>query len=100
MVEPAETLERSRRKARHHWETLDVLRRRRDEYEALCRELRVTPVDGTRLAAELARSLQLRLAALLPTAEAGPRFLAESVGREPNVPGGCERDERAAAGSR
>lgn len=83
MVEPEQTLERSRRKSRHHWETLDVLRRRWCEYETLSRNLCVAIVDGTRPAGELARSLRQRLAAILPVAEPSRTIPPETVESEP-----------------
>ena len=63
LLVPAElTMERSRNKARFHWETLEVLQRRREEYGTLSEALGVQALDGCRPVDEIARALQQRVA--------------------------------------
>ncbi|NOT30727.1 MAG: oligosaccharide flippase family protein, partial [Planctomycetes bacterium] len=65
---PAElTLARAREKARFHWETLEVLERRRREYVALARELGVQTIDATRSIEEVALSIRRGLEDTLAT---------------------------------
>jgi len=59
MLIPAEqTMMRARGKSRFHWETLEVLRERRREYEGVSHELAVQVLDGARSAGELALTVQ------------------------------------------
>lgn len=71
LISAEQSLERARGKARFHWETLEVLEERRRQYLALCDELAVQVLDGGRPPGEIARSIQQRMEALLPT-RAGP----------------------------
>jgi len=64
-----ETLERARRKARYHWETLDVLRERLREYETRSGEFGAQTLDGLRPVAEIAGAIQRGLAHVLPAGE-------------------------------
>jgi thymidylate kinase len=81
MVDAERSLQRARQKARHHWETLEVLRARRREYERASRELEVDVVDGARPAPgrALARS---RLAEHHPGAGKAARRAGQPAGGE------------------
>lgn len=74
LLVPAElTLARAREKARFHWETLEILERRRREYVALARELGVQTIDATRSIEEVALSIRRELeVTLAPRAPARP----------------------------
>ncbi len=64
---PAElTLARAREKARFHWETLDVLEQRRNEYGTLARELGVEILDGARPIEEIALTIRRGVMDALP----------------------------------
>lgn len=72
LVIPAElTLARAREKARFHWETVEVLERRRREYGELSARLGVETLDGTRPIEEIAHAIQRGIPGTLPSGEPG-----------------------------
>ncbi len=73
LLVPAEqSMERSRGKSRFHWETLEILKERWREYQALSQELSVQVLDGGRPAEEIARSVLRDVAKCLPDIEQRP----------------------------
>jgi len=69
LLAPEETVERARRKARYHWETLDVLRERLREYQALSAAFEAQVLDGLQPRTELAGLIHRSLAPLFPAIE-------------------------------
>jgi thymidylate kinase len=62
MLVPAEqTMERSRGKQRFHWETLDVLQQRYEQYRDLSAQLGILVLDGARPSAEIADTIKGRI---------------------------------------
>ncbi len=62
LVPPEETIARTRKKSRFHWETPEVLQERWRQYRVLSEDLGVQVLDGTRPVEELARSIRERVA--------------------------------------
>jgi thymidylate kinase len=72
LIPAEETLARARRKQRFHWETLEVLEERFQQYRSASQELGVEALDGLRPAGELVQAVRRGVASILRGAELHP----------------------------